>query len=60
MLNSVRGLIERKCGYCGKKFCRVNWTDYAYKAGVKYFCSYKCMRAKSKCMPKTKNKETNL
>lgn len=34
----------KKCGVCGKTFCRLNYNDYAYKDGKKYFCSYNCMQ----------------
>ena len=34
----------KKCHICGKKFCRINFVDYVYKEGPKYFCGYNCMR----------------
>ena len=35
---------EKKCAYCGKKFCRICWDIYIYKDGAKVYCSYGCMR----------------
>lgn len=33
-------LMTKTCPTCGKKFCRLNWADYVYKDGQKYYCCY--------------------
>ena len=43
---------ERKCPVCGGKFFIPAYSQWAYKSdkkhGVKYYCSWKCMRAAQK------------
>lgn len=45
-------LKEKKCAYCGKSFCRIDYTNYAYKRLVKghmkLYCSYTCMQKAKK------------
>lgn len=47
---AIYGLEGRYCPVCGKEFHPPN-EEWAYKtkdAKVKYFCSWKCMRAHEK------------
>ena len=34
---------DKVCAVCKKNFFTFNATDYAWKNGNKYFCSYSCL-----------------
>lgn len=56
----MRYFVDKICPECGKKFCRLDFTQYAWRIDNKYYCSYSCVRKADEKLKQRRSNKYNV